>query len=59
MRDEEGMQGRKCLGVRNNEGHDGYHERAVGARLGARDGQTRDVRAVRGEDDVVGRDEEN
>ena len=53
------MQGRECFGVRHDEGHNGHCERAAGALLGARDGQTRDMRAVRGEHDVVRRDEEN
>ena len=53
------MQGRECFGVRHDEGHNGHCERAAGALLGARDGQTRDMRTVRGEHDVVRRDEEN
>lgn len=59
VRDEEGVQRGERLGVRHDEGHHGYRERAAGARLWARDGQARDVRAVRGEDDVVRWDEED
>jgi hypothetical protein len=59
VRDEECVKGREGLSVRHDEGHNGNNERAVGARLGARDGQARDVGAVRGENNVVSRDEEN
>ena len=57
--DEECVQGRESLGVRDDERHHGYDKRAVGARLRARDWHARDVRAVRGEYDVVRRDEED
>ena len=59
VRDEEGVQRGERLGVRNDERHYGDGDGAAGAHLRARDGQTRDVRAVRGEHDVVRRDEED
>ena len=59
VRDEEGVEWGKGLGVGHDEGHDGYCEHAVGAHLRARDGDAWDVGAVRREDDVVRRDEED
>ena len=59
VRDEECVQGCEGLGVRDDEGHHGHDESAAGARLRARDGQARNVSAVRGEHDVVRRDEED
>ena len=53
VRDEEGVERGKGLGVRHDEGHDGHDEHAVRAHLRARDGHARNVRAVRREDDVV------
>ena len=59
VRDEEGVQWRKRLGVRHDEGHDGDGEGAAGARLRARDRNARDVRAVSCEHDVVRRNNED
>lgn len=57
--DEESVQGREGLCVRDHEGHHGHREHAVRAHMRARDGDARDVCAVGCEDDVVGWDEED
>ena len=59
MGDEECVQRCEGLCVWDHEGHHGYCAHAVGARMWARDGNTWDVRAVGGEDYVVGWDEED
>ena len=55
----ENYQGMFSLMEGHDGGHDGYGEHAVGVHLQAQDGDARDGRAVRCEDDMVHQDEKD